>query len=70
MFPEERYLQKSKKLVEIIKFFNMAPFIPKTKFEKNDTSKVSAKKATKKIGGAQKQIEIGSSQGYFTKTTS
>ena len=57
MFPEERYLQKSEKLGEIVKFFNMPPFIPKNKSEKTDTSKVSAIKATKKIGGAQTKIE-------------
>ena len=50
MFSEERYLQKCKKLGEIIKFFNMPPFIPKNKSEKNGTSRVSAKKATKKTG--------------------
>ena len=44
MFPEERCLQKSKKLGEIIKLFNMPPFIPK-KSGKNDTSRVSAKKS-------------------------
>ena len=44
MFPEERCLQKSKKLGEIIKLFNMHPFIPK-KSGKNDTSRVSAKKS-------------------------
>ena len=57
MFPGEKYLQKSKKLGKIIKFFNMPPFIPKNKSEKNDTSKISAIKATKKIGGAQKKTE-------------
>ena len=67
MFPEEGYLQKRKNLGEIIKLFNMPPFIPKNKSEKNDTSRVSAKKATKKIGGAQKKIDIASSRGYITK---
>ena len=44
MFPEKRYLQKRKKLGEIIKLFNMPPFIPK-KSENNDTSRVSARKS-------------------------
>ena len=57
MFPEERYLQKSKKLGEIIKLFNMPPFIPKKKSEKNDNTRVSTKKVTKKIGGAQYQFD-------------
>ena len=39
MFPEKRYLQKRKKLGEIIKLFNMPPFIPK-KSENNDTSRI------------------------------
>ena len=43
MFPEKRYLQKRKKLGEIIKLFNMPPFIPK-KSENNGTSRVSARK--------------------------
>ena len=30
----------------------------------NDTSRDSAKKQIRKIGGAQKEIDIGSSQGY------
>ena len=42
MFPEKRCLQKSKKLGEIIKLFNMSPF---TRKEKNGTSRVSAKKS-------------------------
>ena len=33
MFPEERYLKKI--IVKIIKLFNMPPFIPKNKSEKN-----------------------------------
>ena len=33
----------------------------------NDTSRVSAKKAIKKIGGAQKKIDIASSQHYATR---
>ena len=46
----------------------MPPFIPKKKkSEKNDTSKVSAKKSTKKIGGTQKKIDIASSRGYTTR---
>ena len=50
IFPEERYLQKSKKLGETIKRFKVPPFIPKNTTEKKDTSRVSAKNATKKIG--------------------
>ena len=42
MFPEERYLQKSKKIGEIIKLFNMPSFIPRSKSEKGDISRVSA----------------------------
>ena len=57
MFPEEKYLQKSKKLGEIIKLFNMPPIIPKKKSEKNDNTRVSTKKVTKKIGGAQYQFD-------------
>ena len=33
----------------------------------NDTSRVSAKKVIQKIGGAQKKIDIASSQGYATR---
>ena len=62
MFPEERYLQKSKKLGEIIKLFNMPPFTPKKKSEKNDNTRVSVKEATRKIGGVQKKIDIRSSK--------
>ena len=50
IFREERYLQKSKKLGETIKRFKVPPFIPKNTTEKKDTSRVSAKNATKKIG--------------------
>ena len=35
----------------------------------NDTSRVSAKKVIQKIGGAQKKIDIASSQGYATRET-
>ena len=67
MSQEERYLQKSKKYVKIIKLFNMSLFIPKGKSENNDTNRVSAKRATKKIGGAKKKIDIASSRGYTTR---
>ena len=49
MSPEEIYLQKSKKLAKIIKLFNMPLFIPKSKSEKSDTSRVSAKKPLRKL---------------------
>ena len=45
----------------------MPPFIPKNTTEKKDTSRVSAKKATKKIGEAQKKIDIACSRGYSTR---
>ena len=45
----------------------MPPFIPKNTTEKKDTSRVSAKKATKKIGEAQKKIDIARSRGYSTR---
>ena len=67
MFPEEGYLQKSKNLGEIVKLFHMPPFRPKNKSEKNDNSRVSGKKATKKIRGAQKKIDIASSRSYTTR---
>ena len=67
IFREERYLQKSKKLKETIKRFKVPPFIPKNTTEKKDTSRVSAKKATKKIGEAQKKIDIARSRGYSTR---
>ena len=67
IFREERYLQKSKKLGETIKRFKVPPFIPKNTTEKKDTSRVSAKKATKKIGEAQKKIDIARSRGYSTR---
>ena len=60
IFREERYLQKSKKLKETIKRFKVPPFIPKNTTEKKDTSRVSAKKATKKI-------DIARSRGYSTR---
>ena len=44
MFPEERYLQKN--IREIIKLFNMPPFVPKTNLKRmNDTSRVSVKRS-------------------------
>ena len=49
MSPGEIYLQKSKKLVKMIKLFNMPLFTPKSKSEKNDTSRVSAKKPLRKL---------------------
>ena len=67
IFREERYLQKSKKLKETIKRFKVPPFIPKNTTEKKDTSRVSAKKATKKIGESQKKIDIARSRGYSTR---
>ena len=68
MFPEERYLQENKKLGETIKLFNMPPFIPKkNKPKKTDNIRVSANEATKKIGGAQKKIDIGRARGYTTR---
>ena len=45
----------------------MPPFIPKNTTEKKDTSRISAKKATKKIGMAQKKIDIARSRGYSTR---
>ena len=33
----------------------------------NDTSGVSAKKAIKKLGGAQKKTDMANSQGYATR---
>ena len=45
----------------------MPPFIPKNTTEKKDTSRISAKKATKKIGEAQKKIDIARSRGYSTR---
>ena len=62
---EERYL-KNRKFVKIIKLFNMPFCIPKSKSENNDTSRVSAKRANKKIGGAKKKIDITRSRGYTT----
>ena len=44
---EKRYLQERKKLGETIKYFIVPCFIPKTKTEKKDTSRVSPKNATK-----------------------
>ena len=45
----------------------MPPFIPKNTTEKKDTSRISVKKATKKIGEAQKKIDIARSRGYSTR---
>ena len=62
MFPEVRYLQKI--IGEIIKLFNMPPFIPKIQIWKEWMTPVELlPKAIKKIGGAQKKIDIASSQG-------
>ena len=66
IFREKRYLQKSKKLGETIKLFKLPAFIPKSTTEKKGISKVSAKKATKKIGEAQEKIDIARSRGYST----
>ena len=67
IFREERYLQKSKKLGETFKRFKVPPFIRESTTEKKDTSRVSAKKATKKISEAQKKIDIARSRGYSTR---
>ena len=67
IFQEDRYLQKSKKLGETIKHFKVPPFMLKNTTEKKDISKVSAKKATKKIGDAQKKIDRAHSRGYSTR---
>ena len=64
IFREKRYLQKSKKLGETIKLFKLPAFIPKNTTEKKGITKVSAKKATKKIGEAQEKIDIARSRGY------
>ena len=45
----------------------MPPFILKNTTEKKDTSRVSAKKAIKKIGEAQQKIDMARSQGYSTR---
>ena len=46
----------------------MPSFISKTNLIRmNDTSRVAAEKAIKKIGAAQKKIDIASSQGYATR---
>ena len=45
IFREERYLQKRKKLGEIIKRFKVPPFIPKNTTEKKDTSRVPAEES-------------------------
>ena len=64
IFREKRYLQKSKKLGKTIKLFKLPAFIPKNTTEKKGITKVSAKKATKKIGEAQEKIDIARSRGY------
>ena len=61
MFLEERYLLKSKKVRKIIKLFNMPPFIPKKNLKRMTPVEFLTKKATMKIGGAQKKIDIASS---------
>ena len=45
----------------------MPPFIQENTTEKKDTSRVPVKKATKKIGEAQKKIDIARSRGYSTR---
>ena len=45
----------------------MPPFILKNTTENKDTSRVSAKKASTKIGEAQKKIDIARSPGYITR---
>ena len=45
----------------------MPPFILKNTTENKDTSRVSAKKANKKIGEAQKKNDIARSWGYSTR---
>ena len=45
----------------------MPPYIPENTTEKKDTGSVPAKKATKKIGEAQKKIDIERSRGYSTR---
>ena len=67
IFREERYLQKRKKLGEIIKRFKVPPFIPKNTTEKKDTGRVPAEKAIKKIGEAQKKIDKARCRGYSTR---
>ena len=64
MFPEERYLQKSKKWGVIINSSICLLWYQKKekKSEKNDNSRASFfEKATKKIGGAQNKIDIAGS---------
>ena len=48
IFREERYLQKRKKLGEIIKRFKVPPFIPKNTTEKKDTIEFLPKKLSRK----------------------
>ena len=49
MFPEERYLQKSKKLGEIIKLFNMPPFILKSSLKRMTPTEFLPKKRPTKL---------------------
>ena len=65
MFPEEKYLHKI--IGEIIKLFNMPPYQKTNLKRMNNTSRVSTKKAIKKIGRAQIKTDIASSQGYSTR---
>ena len=60
MFPEERYLQKSKKLQYV-------SFHTKMKIWKKYTITVSAKKENKKTGAAQKKTDLASSRRYTTR---
>ena len=59
-FWEERYLQKCTKLGGTIKYFIVPRFIPKTKTEKKDTSRVSPKKRNQ----AKKEVDTAHSLGY------
>ena len=57
---EKRYLQERKKLGETIKYFIVPCFIPKTKTEKKDSSRVSPKKRNQ----AKKEVDTAHSLGY------
>ena len=59
-FRHERYVTKEKKLVDTIKRHNIPPFIPKADSKSNSSSsaKETAKNARKKVGKAQKYIDI------------
>ena len=54
------YVTKEKKLVDTIKRHNIPPFIPKDDSKSNSSSsaKETGKNATKKLGKAQKYIDI------------